>query len=241
MGTNLTNAWANTRQSYGLGPASPGKYAVNANAGSIGAGIGGSIGALMGNPLIGLGLSLVGEKLFNQFFGGGASPYEQFQKQSMGALQQQLPMIQAQAAGKMTPATQAQLATLRQATTRAQQSYGSTALGRNVGQTTPTKATQARFRTAETQAMGDIMGNAQQSAQQQLIALGTGGAAGMRDIEMQEAANRKQIYSDIAGMMADYRNAKQMQNLDPQVKAMMQNTINMLGDFFKTQMSSMQR
>ena len=235
MGSSNTMNWANTRTHYGLGAASPGKYAVAGQAAGAG------IGAFLGNPLIGLILSQVGGSLLEKFFGGNASPYEQFQQQNMNALKGQLPTIQAQAAGRPSPATQAQLTALRQGTTRAQQSYGSSALGRNVGQTTPTKAGQQRFRVAETQAAGQIMGDAQLAAQQQLVQLGMGGAAGMRDIEMQEAANRKQIYGDIATMMTDYRKAKQMQSLDPQVMAMMQNTIKMLGDFFETQMANMQR
>jgi hypothetical protein len=249
MGANVTNAWAKTKQAYGVGgsgmsssgwgamgkQAQPMLKGLGVNAGGMG------LGALLGNPLIGMILSNVGASLLERIFGGGNSPYEQMQAQQMEALKQQMPIIQAQAAGRPSAATQNQLAQLRQATTRAQQSYASTALGRNSGQSTPAKATQMRFRTAETQAMGDILGNAQLAAQQQLIGLGAAGAAGMRDIELQEAANRRQIYSDIASIMAGYRESQKVQNLDPQVRAMMQGTINMLGDFFKGQMANMQR
>ena len=225
MGAGTTMAWANTRQNYGLGKATP------STAGAIGGAAGGLAGFMSGNPILGFVLSQVGAAALERMLGGGASPYEQMQKQQMMALKQQLPTIQAQAAGQPSPATQAQIAQLRQSTTRAQQSYGSTALGRGVGQSTPTKATQARFRQAETGAIGDIMGQAQMGAQQQLMQLGVAGTAGLQAQQMQAQQNRQQIYGDLAELMGEWQASKSgNQQLDPMAKQV----YDMVFDVFKS-------
>lgn len=140
---------------------------------------------------------------------GGPSPMEQAAAQQMAIGKQLIPQLQAQAAGQPTAATRAQQQQLRQMTTRAQQAYGGSALRRGVGQTTPSAVQQQRFRQAETQAMGGIMGQSQLAAQQQLQGLYTGGLGMQQQLEAQAAQNRQQFMSGLANFMAMYQADKQ--------------------------------
>ena len=75
MGANLTNSWATMRQNYGLGGAGKSIGSTGINIGqpmsgwnTAGQAAGAGIGALLGNPLVGIILSQVGGSLLEKFF-----------------------------------------------------------------------------------------------------------------------------------------------------------------------------
>ena len=164
---------------------------------------------LANNPLA---AAIAGEVAMRGLGGlfGGESPYEQAAGQYLQAGQQLIPQLQRQAAGQPTAATQAQMGQLQQQATRMGQSYAASAqrAGIGGGRTPPGRAQQGRVQAAQLTAQGNILGQAQLSAQQQLLGIGAQGFRAQAGIEQAELAGKQQFLTGIADFMAWYRQNK---------------------------------
>ena len=197
--------------------------------GIIGGAAGGGLGALTGNPILMAILTNLGAQAATELMGtvfGSTSPAEQAAGQMTGIGQQLIPQLQAQAAGLPTAATQAQQRQLQQATTRMGQSYAASARRSGMGsptlgggQPTPSRAQQGRYQAAQIGAMGNIMGQSQIAAQQQLGGLYGQGLEMQRGIEMQESAARGEAVSNITKMFQNIQDMKARQQHDAELMA----------------------
>jgi len=132
----------------------------------------------------------------------GPSPYEQLVQQQLGVGKTLIPQLQAQAAGRPTAATRAQMGQLSQEVNRLQQSYGASAtrggMGGPVGRgglPTATVAQQGRYQASKLQGMANIMGQSQIAAQQQLGGIYGAGVQAQGLLELQERQNRNEFIS----------------------------------------------
>ena len=202
-GWQLTDYWADTKAA-----AAAGKPAVAGTAaGAGGTAIGAVTGFLTANPILAMIAAELGTQVLGRLF-GGTSPFEQAAGQQLGATGALLPQLQRQAAGLPTAATAGQMRQIGQAQTRAQQSYAASAQRAGIAGTTPARAQQGRLQAAGVEAMGGILGQAQLTAQQQLIGLRGQAMTAQQQIEMQELQARQQFMSGLGAFMAMYRQNK---------------------------------
>jgi hypothetical protein len=150
-------------------------------------------------------LAQVGGQIVGSLFESisGPSAGEQAIGQQLGIGQTLIPQLQAQAAGRPTAATQAQMGQLRQQGTRMQQSYAASAQRQGIAGTTPARAQQGRLQAATLQGMAGVLGQAQVSAQQQLGGLYGQGLSYQRQVEAQRAGGQQQLAGSIASIMAN--------------------------------------
>lgn len=134
----------------------------------------------------------------------GPSPYEQAVQQQVNVGNQLRPQLQAQAQGQPTAASRNLMQQVRQNTTAAQQSYAAGATARGAGGT-PVAAQQARFRAAETQTMGNVLGQYQMNAQNQLAQIAMGGTQALGGIEAQKAQQKDAALADFMGFLGYYK------------------------------------
>ena len=134
----------------------------------------------------------------------GPSPYEQAVQQQVNVGNQLIPQLQAQMQGKQTAASRNLMQQVRQNTTQAQQSYAAGATARGAGGT-PVAAQQSRFRAAETQTMGNVLGQYQMNAQNQLAGIAAGGVQALGGIEAQKRAQKDAATADFMDFLGYYR------------------------------------
>jgi hypothetical protein len=163
-------------------------------------------------------LAQVGGQIVGSLFESisGPSAVEQAIGQQLGIGQTLIPQLQAQAAGRPTAATQAQMGQLRQQGTRMQQSYAASAQRQGIAGTTPARAQQGRLQAATLQGMAGVLGQAQVSAQQQLGGLYGQGLSYQRQVEAQRAGGQQQLAGSIASIMA---NREQLRSLELESEA----------------------
>lgn len=164
---------------------------------------------LANNPLAAAVAGQLATSVLGGLF-GGESPFEQATGQFLQAGQDLIPQLQRQAAGLPTAATRAQMGQLQQQATRAGQSFAASAQRQGIGggRTTPGRAQQGRVQAAQLQAQGNILGQAQLTAQQQLLGIGSQGLRAQAGIEQGELAGKQQFLGGIADFMAWYRQNK---------------------------------
>jgi len=156
------------------------------------------------HPIVAQLLLDKGYDVYKGLMGGKASPYEQAATQQLGIGKSLIPQLQAAAQGMPTAATRNIQKQLRQQTTSAQQSYAAAATARGGGGT-PVAAQQARFRAAETQALGQQLGAAQQVAQTQLTGIYSGGMQAVGALEQRELQAKGQVLGALGDYLAYYR------------------------------------
>ena len=158
------------------------------------------------NPLLASLLASIGYNMFGQLT--GSSPAEQAAQQQIGIGKTLIPQLQAQAMGQPTMATEMQMRQIKQQGTRMGQSYAASAQRQGIPGTTPARAQQGRMQVATAGAMGDILGQAQQSAQAQLGGLYAGGVSAQQLMEQQKAANKQAFMGGLGEFMGWYRENK---------------------------------
>lgn len=171
------------------------------------------------NPLWAGVISNLGYDLLQKIFPWPKSPYEQMATQQMGIGRTLIPQLQRQAAGLPTEATRAQMQQLKSESNRMRQSYGQSARAAGLvgtSQTTPARAQQGRLQAAQLQVYGSLLGQAQQSAQQQLGGLYESGIAAQREIELLKQQKKAEFLSTLGDFMKYYKTNKQ----DPLVQEM---------------------
>ena len=149
---------------------------------------------------------------------GGNSPYASATQQQLAIGNTLIPQLQRQAAGLPTMATRAQMRQLNSQITRAQQSYAASARRQGLAQyglTTPARAQQSRLRAAGIEAQANLLGNAQQTAQQLLTGLYGQGYAGQAALEAQQAAQREKQISGIGAYLGRFMQAYKQNSEDP--------------------------
>lgn len=179
----------------------------SATGSTIGGILGGALGTIAGNPLLGAILAQAGSVALGNLF-ASESPYEQATQQNLSVGQALIQQLQRQAAGQPTAATRAQQQQLQQQAKRMQQSYAASAQRAGIGGTTPARAQQGRLQSAMLESMGGIMGQAQQSAQQQLLGVYGQGLQAQAQLEAQENAAKQQFMSSLGSLMSWYRQNK---------------------------------
>lgn len=162
------------------------------------------LAGLAQNPVWAQVIAQIGTRLLGEAFGGGEGEYEQSLGQYAQAGQSVLPQLQAQARGQPTAATRAITQQVGQQGQRFAQSFAASQrragqLGGTPGGTTPFRAQRERMQVGQQQALTQLLGQAQQSAQGQLLGLGQTalGAQERLDFAEAEAFNR-----DVAGLAA---------------------------------------
>ena len=178
------------------------------------------IGAFLAeNPWAAAIIANIGMNIGGSIF-GQTSPYEQAVQQQAQIGKSLIPQLQRQAAGLPTAASQAIMRQVRQNTTAAQQSYAAGATARGGGGT-PVAAQQSRFRAAETQTLGNVLGQQQMQAQQQLASLYGTGLQMQGTLEQQEAAAQQQVMRTLMRFLQRYRENPD----DPMYKEMYESVV----------------
>ncbi len=179
----------------------------------MGAAIGGvALSEILSNPIMQVILPQLAAPIISRLF-GSSSPYENLVKQQAGAMKTLMPQLQNQAAGMPTAATQAQMNQLSQEMNRMQQAYSASASRQGITGTTPARAQQGRLQGAKVQAMGNILGNAQTSAQQTLAGLAGSGMEQLGMLDIREEQSRQGFYNDLAEAMKAYSQIKENKEL----------------------------
>jgi hypothetical protein len=146
---------------------------------------------------------------------GGTSPYEANVRQQAGIGQSLIPQLQAQAMGHRTAASDAIMRQVRQNTTSAQQSYAAGATARQQGGT-PVAANLDRYRQAETQTLGNVLGQQQASAQSQLANIYQTGVQAQGVLEQMEYQAKGQFMAPFMQFLGQYS----VNKADPQFQRM---------------------
>jgi hypothetical protein len=173
------------------------------------------MGAVVGqiaSPLLKMILfQFAGTALANAF-GGGETPLQKSigQTQKMG--QNYMPELYNQAMGQPSAYSRAAQSNLGQEINRMQQSYSASQQRANpsmISPTTPVREGQKGYQEAKVRGMADIMSQAQQAAQGQLMNAFQNSNMYQQQIEMQQRKDQQDTYAGLAGLWADY---KGMQN-----------------------------
>lgn len=176
----------------------------------------GTIGGFAtGNPFLGAIAGQLGAGIFNKLF-AQESPFASAIEQQLQASQQLIPQLQAQARGESSVASRNIQQQLRQQTTSAQQSFAAGATARGGGGT-PVAAQQARFRQAETVALGNVLAQLQQSSQAALLGIGQSGLQGQNLLEIERARNNAKFADQLSSWFGERAARKE---LDPRLKAL---------------------
>lgn len=161
----------------------------------------------------------------------GPSPYEQAVQQQLAVGKTLIPQLQAQAAGRPTAATRAQMGQLGQEVNRLQQSYGASAtrggMGGPVGRgglPTATRAQQGRMQASKIQGMANIMGQSQTSAQQQLTGIYGAGMQAQGLLELEQRRSRNE-------MISSFGDAYSANKLEPELQSALNRSNEMLTQF----------
>lgn len=188
--------------------------ALPAVGGALAAGGGGLLAFLAANPLTaamgGIEAVLGIRDLFSK------SPADRAAEMQAGVTGQLIPQLQRQAAGLPTAATQAQMGQLQQQATRMGQSYAASAQRQGIGggRTTPGRAQQGRVQAAQLTAQGNILGQAQLSAQQQLLGIGSQGLQAQQQQEAVGFIKKQALMSDLGDFMSWYKENKADEQAD---------------------------
>lgn len=154
-------------------------------------------------------LAKLGFDLFSglgSFFGGGGTTAEEEARRAAGIGQTLIPQLQAQAAGRPTAATEAQISRMGEDITRAQQAYATSAQRAGIAGTTPARVQiGGRLEQARQRGIADIMGTGMASAQQQLGGLYGAGVQTLQRMELQQQMGRQQLGEDIGAIIGMYR------------------------------------
>jgi len=164
------------------------------------------------SPLLKMILTqFVGNALANAF-GSGETTLSKSVGQTQRLGQQYMPELYNQAMGKPSAYTRAAGSNLGQEINRMQQSYSASQQRANpsmISPTTPVREGQKNYQEAKVRGMADIMGQAQQAAQGQLMNAFQGSNYYQQQIEMQQRKDQQDAYAGLAGLWSDY---KGMQN-----------------------------
>lgn len=174
-----------------MGPVASG---LGLSGAAAGAGIWGTLSGMAASPLWGPLMAMGGTSLLERFL-SPQTAYEKASGQMMQAGMSILPELQRQAAGLPTAVSKNIIRQVRQAGTRQQQAYATSArrggmLGQLPGGSTPYRVQQGRIQGDIRQVMGQRLSEAQLAAQGQLAGFAQGG---MR------AAERQGIYREESG------------------------------------------
>jgi hypothetical protein len=183
-----------------VAPAIPGFLAALGTAGE----------AIFSNPFTAAIASNIGADILGGLTGTD-SPFATAIGEQLRAGQQLIPQLQAQARGEPSVASQNIQRQLRQQTTSAQQSFAAGATARGGGGT-PVAAQQARFREAETGALGNLLGQLQLGSQSALLGLGQNALEQQNLLEIESARN-KQAFAE--GITDFFGRRAERQRLEP--------------------------
>jgi hypothetical protein len=169
------------------------------------------MGAVVGqiaSPLLKMILTQFAGNALANAFGSGETPLSKSIGQTQRLGQNYMPELYNQAMGKPSAFTNAAQSNLGQEINRMQQSYSASQQRANpsmISPTTPVREGQKNYQEAKVRGMADIMSQAQQAAQGQLMNAFQNSNYYQQQIEMGQRKDQQDAYSGLAGLWSDYK------------------------------------
>jgi len=188
------------------------------------------------SPLLQMIFAQEGAKLLGNIFGGKDTQLQKSIGQNIQFGQQLMPSLYAQAMGQPSLATQNTVRNLGQQINQSQQAYSASMQKANPGMvspTTPVRQGQKTFQDARIRGAADIYSQAQNNAQNQLMAMYQGSLPYQQQAELQARQDQQAIYTSIGSLWNDYKSnqydAKFVQTFKPLMEGVTQLLEKLLG------------
>jgi hypothetical protein len=182
-------------------------------------------------PLLSMIFAQQGAKLLSNIFQTPDTPMQGALGGTNQAFQQLLPQLQQQAMGIPSMATQNTVRNLGTEINKAQQSYAASMQRASPGMispTTPVRAGQGRLQEARIQGTADILGQAQQNAQNALLNIYGQSLPYQQQTEMQARQDQQALYAGIGSLWNDYKSSQNDPEFVQTFKPLMQGLIRYL-------------
>ena len=160
------------------------------------------------SPLLQMIFAQEGAKLLGNIFGGKDTQLQKSIGQNIQFGQQLMPSLYAQAMGQPSLATQNAVKNLGQQINQSQQAYSASMQKANPGMVspaTPVRQGQKTFQDARIRGAADIYSQAQNNAQNQLMAMYQGSLPYQQQAELQARQDQQAIYTSIGSLWNDYK------------------------------------
>ena len=160
------------------------------------------------SPLLQMIFAQEGAKLLGNIFGGKDTQLQKSIGQNIQFGQQLMPSLYAQAMGQPSLATQNTVRNLGQQINQSQQAYSASMQKANPGMVspaTPVRQGQKTFQDARIRGAADIYSQAQNNAQNQLMAMYQGSLPYQQQAELQARQDQQAIYTSIGSLWNDYK------------------------------------
>ena len=183
------------------------------------------------SPLLQMIFAQEGAKLLGNIFGGKDTQLQKSIGQNIQLGQQLMPSLYAQAMGQPSLATQNAVRNLGQQINQSQQAYSASMQKANPGMVspaTPVRQGQKTFQDARIRGAADIYSQAQNNAQNQLMAMYQGSLPYQQQAESAARQDLRDIYTRVDSLWNDYKSSQYDPKFVQTFKPLMQGFIQYL-------------